>query len=342
MAMRTARETPGAYGSTYIDVPMAFDVVESDDTEDHYRITLAFRPEGAFTGTPGREQFFIEKEGNLAVRQVLSLPGSAAWRRYRLALIAIGLVVVVAAAVGGVSAATGGGGGNDGSAPLAAALPTSTPERPVLTSPPAPTTAPVGIPPVVPTATPTPAPAPTATVPVLASTPTPRPTPTTPTPIPRQRRMVAWWPADGNANDVVGGHHAALLGGATYAPGQYGQAFSLTTAGAGIRLPGQAVDGLSDITMVVWIKPTRAGGALLSGANLSHDNEYSLFLEGTGSDVVTLRLKGSGGTNSDALNTPGIEDGNFHHLAWVRRSDGANDLYLDGVLSGRRNLPIGL
>ena len=62
LAMRTARETPGAYGSTYTDVPMAFDVVESDDTEDHYRITLAFRPEGEFAGRPGREQFFIEKE----------------------------------------------------------------------------------------------------------------------------------------------------------------------------------------------------------------------------------------------------------------------------------------
>lgn len=89
--------------------------------------------------------------------------------------------------------------------------------------------------------------------------------------------------------------------------------------------------------MVLWIKATRGRGALLSGANLSHDNEYSLFLEGSGSNTVKLQIKG----NAISLNAPGIEDGNFHHLAWARRSDGANDLYLDGVFVGRGNLPIG-
>ena len=207
LAMRTARESPGAYGRRFSKVPMAFEVAEEEDTEDHYVITLDFRPEGAFTGTPGREQFFIEKEGNLAVRQVLSLPGSAGWRRYRLALVAIGLVVVLAAAVGGVLAATGGGGSDDAT-PLAAASPTNTPERPPPTPSPAPTTAPGAIPPLVTTAiatslpnptatalaapsevpTPTPAPAspPTATVPVLVPTPTPLPTvPPAATPTPR-------------------------------------------------------------------------------------------------------------------------------------------------------------
>ena len=111
LAMRTARETPGAYGSAYANVPMAFEVVESDQTEDHYRITLSFRPEGAFDGAPGREQLVIEKEGNLAVRQVLSLP-SRSGRRFPMALIAIGLVVVVAAVVGGVFAVAGGGSGD--------------------------------------------------------------------------------------------------------------------------------------------------------------------------------------------------------------------------------------
>ena len=78
LAMRTARESPGAYGRRFTDVPMAFEVVEAEETEDHYVITLTFRPEGEFTGTTGREQFFIEKEGAVALRQVLSLPGRVA------------------------------------------------------------------------------------------------------------------------------------------------------------------------------------------------------------------------------------------------------------------------
>ena len=74
LAMRTARETPGAYGQLFLKAPMAFEVVEAEETEDHYVITLSFRPQGEYAGRPGREQFFIEKEGTIAHRQVLALP----------------------------------------------------------------------------------------------------------------------------------------------------------------------------------------------------------------------------------------------------------------------------
>ena len=46
LAMRTARETPGAYGRRFRNVPMAFEVAEVEETEDHYVITITFRPEG--------------------------------------------------------------------------------------------------------------------------------------------------------------------------------------------------------------------------------------------------------------------------------------------------------
>ena len=82
LAMRTARETPGAYGPRFRSTPMAFEVTEENETEDHYVITLSFRPEGEFNGTPGREQFFISKEGILAVRQVLSLPKTEGGQRF--------------------------------------------------------------------------------------------------------------------------------------------------------------------------------------------------------------------------------------------------------------------
>ena len=59
--MCTARETPGAYGRRFDDVSMALEVVEDEETEDHYVITISFRPEGEFTGRPGREQFLLKK-----------------------------------------------------------------------------------------------------------------------------------------------------------------------------------------------------------------------------------------------------------------------------------------
>jgi len=39
--------------------------------------------------------------------------------------------------------------------------------------------------------------------------------------------VVGKWPADGNTNDIVGGNQATLVGGATFAPGKVGKAFSL-------------------------------------------------------------------------------------------------------------------
>ena len=74
LAVRTAVETPGDYGRQYQGVTMVFEAVESGEDEDFYNITLSFRPQGNFAGTPGQEQFVVGKEGTIAVRQVLSFP----------------------------------------------------------------------------------------------------------------------------------------------------------------------------------------------------------------------------------------------------------------------------
>ena len=112
LAMRTAMEAPGAYGRRFQGVPMAFDVVEETDTEDHYVITLSFRPQGEFSGTPGQEQFYIEKEGTVAVRQIRGHPRPEGGRRLPVLVIVVGLVLLIAGAgVGAVFAAGGFGGG---------------------------------------------------------------------------------------------------------------------------------------------------------------------------------------------------------------------------------------
>ena len=93
LAMRTARETPGAYGRRYRAVLMAFEVVAQEETEDHYVITLAFRPQGEYAGGPGQEQFFVEKEGNVAHRQVLTLPRPERPKRFPIVPAVFGLVL---------------------------------------------------------------------------------------------------------------------------------------------------------------------------------------------------------------------------------------------------------
>ena len=93
--MQAAREDPGNYGPQFSRTRMVFQLVEQEEGEDYYIVTLSFRLEGDFTGSPGQEQFFIEKEGPVADRQVLSLPTGGQRRRFPVIPVVIGLAVVV-------------------------------------------------------------------------------------------------------------------------------------------------------------------------------------------------------------------------------------------------------
>jgi len=134
LAMRTAVETPGNYGSAYQGVDMFFEVVEATETDDFYYVTLSFRPQGNFDGTPGQEQFVVGKEGAISVRQVHSLPTQTSASpadtasnggAFPLLPVAIGVVVVgIIAAVGAIFLMSSSGGD---SVPVAAVAPTETP-----------------------------------------------------------------------------------------------------------------------------------------------------------------------------------------------------------------------
>jgi hypothetical protein len=164
VAMQTAREEPGNYGPAWQTVPMVFEVVNAEETEDDYALTLAFRPEGEFTGAPGQEQFvFRNKVGEVAFRQVLSLPRRG--RRFPVLPVAIGLVVVGVIAAVAVIFVVGGFGADGGMAAVAA--PTETPvatEASTLTSEPT-AISPTDIPTSTPMATATPTPTPVPPVP---------------------------------------------------------------------------------------------------------------------------------------------------------------------------------
>ena len=156
LAMQTARETPGDYGGRFSSVSMAFEITESAEDEDYYNITLSFRPQGDFSGRPGREQFFIEKEGAIAHRQVLALPRLG--RRFPVIPVAIGLAVAGVVAVIAALAVGGLGRGDDSQAPVEAQVIvplTDTPEPALpLTDTPRSTPTPTATP--VPTPTPRP------------------------------------------------------------------------------------------------------------------------------------------------------------------------------------------
>jgi N-acetylneuraminic acid mutarotase len=66
--------------------------------------------------------------------------------------------------------------------------------------------------------------------------------------------VVSWWPAEGNAVDIVRGNNGTLVGGASFAPGEVGQAFNLNGPGQSIAVRGPtSVSGPR--TIEGWVFP---------------------------------------------------------------------------------------
>jgi hypothetical protein len=70
--------------------------------------------------------------------------------------------------------------------------------------------------------------------------------------------MTAWWRAEDDANDFVGGHNGSAQNGATFASGKVGQAFSLDGTNDYISVPDSAAwdFGTGDFTIDMWVKFT--------------------------------------------------------------------------------------
>ncbi|OVE79597.1 hypothetical protein BVY01_02110 [bacterium I07] len=138
--------------------------------------------------------------------------------------------------------------------------------------------------------------------------------------------IVHWWPGDGNAKDVIGGNDGQLKGGATFAPGQVGEAFSFDDGY--VFIPDE-VGGWPEATVEAWVKTegiTGAFQAIMVGDNVAPDFVH-LQLHYGWENVVYI----DGAPHWLCL--PHIDPeplvGEFHHIAMSIQS-GNTILYVDG------------
>ena len=148
--------------------------------------------------------------------------------------------------------------------------------------------------------------------------------------------LVAHYPLDGDARDASGnGYHGTSSG---VEPGEdlFGnESGALLFQGTQDRidLPHQVLDGLRDVSISFWLKTTNRGEqAIVSGANGSNDNEYTLYQ--MREDQFRLFSHGRFEYTEhecDVYVDP-IADGGWHHIVWVRNaSEGFSDFYVDGA-----------
>jgi hypothetical protein len=150
--------------------------------------------------------------------------------------------------------------------------------------------------------------------------------------------LVAWWPGQGNALDVIGGNNGSIVGSIAYTSGEVGQAFSLNGSSGYVSIPDSPVlDTLTDsITVECWIK-----GNLLTNNSVwtwivTKGNSSWRIMATQGANTVTFYASGVNTPGNDGISgTRNVNDGQWHHIAGVY--DGTNMfLYVDGTLDTSR------
>jgi uncharacterized repeat protein (TIGR01451 family) len=70
--------------------------------------------------------------------------------------------------------------------------------------------------------------------------------------------LISWWPGDGDANDIQDSNHGTLQGGASFAPGMVGQAFSFDGSDDFVRVPtSSSLNPIGSFSIDAWIFPTQ-------------------------------------------------------------------------------------
>jgi RHS repeat-associated protein len=88
---------------------------------------------------------------------------------------------------------------------------------------------------------------------------------------PTDTTLVSYWPAQGNANDVVSGNNGTLEGSTTYGPGVNGQAFAFQDEGDGVLIGNPSDLQLQTFTIGAWIKRASTSAVTYSSSPAWHD-----------------------------------------------------------------------
>lgn len=158
--------------------------------------------------------------------------------------------------------------------------------------------------------------------------------------------LFAYYPLDGNADDLSGNNHQGTINGATPATGRSGaanSAYAFDGANDEIRVPnpfGNAITDALPISTSLWVKTStvKPNAVLLSYFtrcfnNGSDDDYFMVFF-------ANDELQYSNGSGPPVgLSAPSLFDGEYHHIG--SSFDGTSvRLYVDGAMAGDYNLTI--
>ena len=170
--------------------------------------------------------------------------------------------------------------------------------------------------------------------------------------VPVSPGLVAWWPGEGDANDLAGTNNGALLGGATAsAAGEVGQAFSFDGTNSFVQIPDSPQLDPTNLTVEAWVlfsalDSAGAGGSLpgqqyivfkQNSLNDYHEG-YNLTKTRTdGGDAFSFIVSSASGDVLALQSVTLVTTGVWYHVAGVRGSD-FTQLYVNGQLESQTNV----
>ena len=145
-----------------------------------------------------------------------------------------------------------------------------------------------------------------------------------------------YYPAEGNATDVIGGNNGTLVNGTAFAPGQFGQAFSFDGVNDEIITGTTTAMNSFPLTVAAWVKPElRSDGNGVNLANfyypnnvISNDNP-GLYGHGFGVNVTPSGSQFTIEYNNGFRVVPSVtfQAGQWYHVAVSYSSTGSTGQY---------------
>jgi hypothetical protein len=163
--------------------------------------------------------------------------------------------------------------------------------------------------------------------------------------------LVAWWPGEGNAYDVIGGNNGSLVGDLGYTNGEVGQAFAFNDTNAAVMIPASSsldVGSGSGLTLEAWINPkdVTVDHPLFEWNNSSswgvhfHIAPGQPFNVSPGSGELYANLVDIYGNNHQLSSSSGVVSPNvFQHVALTYdKASGVATIYCNGQIVSQQNL----